>query len=77
MKLINDKWNENPLIPIGVFLLVVWTILRLIDIGIKNEDLRMVLNLMSITGIIYGSFLTLLGMNELRIWKKEKRSGNY
>lgn len=75
MKLLNDKWNENPLIPLGVLLLVVWIILRVIDVGIKNEDLRMVLNLMSITGIIYGAFLTLLGLNELRIWKKEKRSG--
>lgn len=75
MKLLNDKWNENPLIPLGVLLLVVWIILRVIDVGIKNDDLRMVLNLMSITGIIYGAFLTLLGLNELRIWKKEKRSG--
>ena len=75
MKLLNDKWNENPLIPLGVLLLVVWIILRVIDVGIKNDDLRMVLNLMSITGIIYGAFLTLLGLNELRIWMKEKRSG--
>lgn len=72
MYLFNEKWNENPLLPIGLVLLVIWTVLRMIDMGIQNQDLRMVLNLMSICGILYGVLLTVLGVKEYRLWKKEK-----
>lgn len=75
MYLFNDKWNENPLIPVGLILLLGWFFLRVIDMGIQNQDFRMALNLMSISGILYGLLLTVLGVMEYRTWKMENKRG--
>lgn len=77
MYLFNDKWNENPLLPIGIILLAIWSFLRVIDLGIHNQDLRMALNLMSIAGILYAILLVVLGIKEYRVWKKEKQRERY
>ena len=76
MYLFNKKWNENPLLFLGVVVLVVWTILAILDLGIKNKDLQFALNMMCLSGFVYGIFLTIVGWFEYIRWKKDQKRDN-
>ena len=68
-------WNQNPLIPIGLVILAVWVLLAILDLGLKNPDLKFALNYMAVIGMCYGAFILILGLKEYRFWKKELKRG--
>lgn len=75
----NTWWKrflkENALIPLGLILILIWVPLELIDLGIRNPDLKFALNAMALTGCAYGVWLLFWGFKEYLWWKKDTSNG--